>query len=98
MRLSIVSTMYRASPHLQEFSRRIEQTAKKITNNYELILVTIGRNSFLSPNATVCGSSYLGHSCFVGAGSLVTDNIRVPDSSFIKAGRVFSHRDLIEAK
>jgi len=90
--------MYRSSPHLQEFSRRIEQTAKKITNNYKLILVNIKRNSLLSPNAMVCGSSNLGHSCFVGLGSLVTDNIQVPDSSFINAGRVFSHRDLIEAK
>jgi len=42
MKLSIVSTMYRSSPYLTEFSRRIAHAAEQITNDYELIFVNDG--------------------------------------------------------
>lgn len=42
MKLSIVSTMYRSSAYLSEFSRRIDRVAAQITNRYELILVNDG--------------------------------------------------------
>lgn len=42
MKLSIVSTMYRSSPYLAEFSTRIAHAAEQITNDYELIFVNDG--------------------------------------------------------
>ncbi len=42
MNLSIVTTMYYSSPHIQEFYDRICAIAKKITEDYEIILVNDG--------------------------------------------------------
>ena len=42
MKLSIVATMYRSVSTVDEFVRRICDEAKKITNDYELILVDDG--------------------------------------------------------
>jgi putative glycosyltransferase len=39
MKLSIVSTLYQSSNHINEFYKRISNEAKKITENYELIFV-----------------------------------------------------------
>lgn len=50
----------------------------------------ISANTFLSPNATVCGCVNVGSNCFVGAGVVVVDHVRVPNNSFIKAGSVFA--------
>lgn len=44
----------------------------------------IGVNSFISPNATLCGYVELGDHCFVGAGSAIADHCIVPSSTFIK--------------
>lgn len=49
----------------------------------------IGANTFLSPNATICGSVSVGHSCFVGAGAIIVDHRKVPDKTFIKAGFLY---------
>lgn len=52
----------------------------------------IGENSFISPNATLCGYVRLGAHCFVGAGAAVVDHCVVPpftrikmQSSYVKA-------------
>jgi putative glycosyltransferase len=42
MDLSIVTTLYHSSPYLEEFYTRIKQEAKKITDDYEIILVNDG--------------------------------------------------------
>jgi putative glycosyltransferase len=42
MRLSIVSTLYMSSNYIQEFYERISKEAKKITDDYEIILVDDG--------------------------------------------------------
>lgn len=42
MNLSIVSTMYLSAPYLDEFYRRTCATAKKITQDYEILLVNDG--------------------------------------------------------
>jgi len=39
MKLSIVTTLYRSSPYVNEFYERISNEAKKITDNYEIIFV-----------------------------------------------------------
>jgi sugar O-acyltransferase (sialic acid O-acetyltransferase NeuD family) len=49
----------------------------------------IAANTFLSPNATVCGYVSVGESCFVGAGATIVDHTDVPPNSFIKAGAVY---------
>ena len=51
---------------------------------------SVGFNSFLSPNCTVCGFATVGESCFLGAGSVVVDHRTVPANTRIKAGTVFS--------
>lgn len=49
----------------------------------------IGANTFLSPNATICGFVQVGAGCFIGAGAVVVDHVRVPDGSFVKAGALY---------
>lgn len=44
----------------------------------------VGENSFISPNATLCGYVNLGPHCFVGAGAAVVDHCDVPPSTRIK--------------
>jgi len=42
MKLSIVTTLYKSSPYINEFYQRITQEAKKITDDYEIIFVDDG--------------------------------------------------------
>jgi putative glycosyltransferase len=42
MKLSIVSTLYRSAPYLEEFCRRVGAAASQITVDYELVLVNDG--------------------------------------------------------
>ena len=42
MELSIVTTLYCSEPHIKEFCNRMTATAKKITHDFELILVNDG--------------------------------------------------------
>lgn len=42
MKLSIVTTLYKSSPYVDEFYERISQEAKKITDDYEIIFVDDG--------------------------------------------------------
>lgn len=44
----------------------------------------VGQNSFISPNATLCGFTNIGEHCFIGAGSVIVDHGKVPSHSFIK--------------
>lgn len=50
----------------------------------------IGENTFLSPNCTVCGCSVVDRDCFIGAGAVITDHVKVPDGSFVKAGSAYA--------
>ena len=45
-------------------------------------------NTFISPNATVCGFVDIGSSCFIGAGAIIVDHVKVESRSFIKAGSI----------
>jgi putative glycosyltransferase len=42
MDVSIVTTLYRSSPYLKEFHRRMSSAAQKISDHYEIILVNDG--------------------------------------------------------
>lgn len=42
MKLSIVTTLYRSSPYIEEFYHRISKEAQKITDEYEIIFVDDG--------------------------------------------------------
>ena len=42
MKLSIVTTLYKSSPYVDEFYERISKEAKKITDDYEIIFVDDG--------------------------------------------------------
>ena len=42
MRISVVTTLYKSSPYIEEFLIRIVSTVEKITNDYEIILVNDG--------------------------------------------------------
>jgi putative glycosyltransferase len=42
MSLSIVATLYKSAPHLDEFFRRVTDAARKISSDYELLLVNDG--------------------------------------------------------
>lgn len=44
----------------------------------------VGDNSFISPNATLCGYVNLGAHCFVGAGAAIVDHCTVPASTRIR--------------
>lgn len=46
--------------------------------------VKINRNTFVSPNATLCGFAQVGAHSFIGAGAAVADHCQVPEASFIK--------------
>jgi len=42
MKLSIVSTLYKSAPHIDEFHRRLSEEAQQLTSDYEIILVNDG--------------------------------------------------------
>lgn len=42
MKLSIVTTLYKSATYIEEFHRRITEAAKKITEDYEIIMVDDG--------------------------------------------------------
>lgn len=42
MELSIVATLYRSAPHIEEFYQRSSAAARKLTESYEIILVNDG--------------------------------------------------------
>src|SRR5262245_27110797 len=42
MNLSIVTTLYQSAPFIEEFHRRISEAARKITDDYEIIMVDDG--------------------------------------------------------
>ena len=42
MKLSIVTTLYKSAPYIEEFYRRISAEARKITDDYEIIMVDDG--------------------------------------------------------
>lgn len=42
MKLSVVATLYRSAAYIEEFYERITQSARKITDDYEIILVNDG--------------------------------------------------------
>jgi putative glycosyltransferase len=42
MRLSIVATLYRSAPHLNEFYDRVSRSAAAVTSDYEVVLVNDG--------------------------------------------------------
>lgn len=42
MKISIVTTLYRSAPYVEEFHRRATEAARKITNDIELIMVNDG--------------------------------------------------------
>jgi putative glycosyltransferase len=42
MKLSIVTTLYKSSPYIDEFYRRVSQEAQKITDSYEIVFVDDG--------------------------------------------------------
>lgn len=50
---------------------------------------TISANTFISPNATICGAVHIGKNTFIGAGAVIVDHTTVPPNSFIKAGTVY---------
>lgn len=42
MRLSIVTTLYQSAPFVAEFHRRVSEAAKRVTNDYEIVMVDDG--------------------------------------------------------
>jgi len=42
LKLSVVTTLYYSSPYIEEFYRRVAQTAEKISNDFEVIFVNDG--------------------------------------------------------
>src|SRR5215203_3997508 len=42
MNLSIVTTLFKSAPYIEEFHQRISSEAKKITGDYEIIMVDDG--------------------------------------------------------
>ncbi|MHB0977131.1 MAG: PglD-related sugar-binding protein [Candidatus Aquicultorales bacterium] len=54
----------------------------------------VGANTFVSPNATVCGFTDIGRDCFIGAGATIVDRVWLPAGSFVKAGSVYSSNRL----
>lgn len=42
MKISIITTLYRSAPYVEEFHRRATEAARKITNDVELIMVNDG--------------------------------------------------------
>jgi putative glycosyltransferase len=42
MRLSIVTTLYKSGPYVEEFHRRVSEAAQRITDDYEIVMVDDG--------------------------------------------------------
>ena len=42
MKLSVVTTLFKSAPYIEEFHRRISSEVKKITSDYEIIMVDDG--------------------------------------------------------
>lgn len=42
MKLSVVSTLYRSAPYLEQFVKRVEKAAQAYTDDYEIVLVNDG--------------------------------------------------------
>ena len=42
MKLSIVTTLYRSAPYVAEFHRRMSEAARKVTDDYEIVMVDDG--------------------------------------------------------
>jgi putative glycosyltransferase len=42
MKLSIVTTLYKSAPHVDEFYRRAKEAAERITDDYEIVMVDDG--------------------------------------------------------
>jgi putative glycosyltransferase len=42
MKLSVVTTMYQSAPYIEEFVRRVSVVARKITDDYEIVMVDDG--------------------------------------------------------
>jgi sugar O-acyltransferase (sialic acid O-acetyltransferase NeuD family) len=53
----------------------------------------VGRNSFLSPNSTICGFVTIGENTFVGAGAVIVDHLEIPPGSFVKAGSLYAGKE-----
>lgn len=53
----------------------------------------VGANTFISPNATLCGFVSVGHSTFIGAGSVIVDGSRLPERSFVKSASRYVGRE-----
>ena len=41
MKLSIITTLYKSSSHIEEFYQRISKVASKITSDYEFLIKSI---------------------------------------------------------
>jgi sugar O-acyltransferase (sialic acid O-acetyltransferase NeuD family) len=52
----------------------------------------VERNTFISPNVTLCGNVYVGESSFIGAASVVVDGASLAPNTFLKMGTVYSKR------
>src|ERR1700730_7498331 len=42
MKLSIVTTLYKSGPYVEEFHRRASEAAQRITDDYEIVMVDDG--------------------------------------------------------
>lgn len=42
MKLSIVTTLYKSGPHVEEFHRRASEAARRVTGDYEIVMVDDG--------------------------------------------------------
>lgn len=52
-------------------------------------------NTFISPNATLCGNVHVGESSFIGASSVVVDGATLPPKAFLKMGSIYTVRGKI---
>ena len=50
----------------------------------------IGKNTIISLNSTVCGFANIVGNSLIGAGSVIVDKVKLPEYSFVKAGKVYS--------
>jgi len=48
----------------------------------------IGSYCHIAPNATICGRCRIGNNVFIGAGSIIKDNISISANTTIGAGSV----------
>lgn len=49
-------------------------------------------NTFISPDATLCGNVHVGESSFIGASSVVVDGASLAPNTFLKMGTVYTRR------